>query len=331
MKVGVIGSGSFGTALGKILSDAGNDVILWSHSKDTVKVIKETRENSIYLPGLKIPDNVDITCEIEKAVKDKDLIVSVVPTQVTAKVIQQWKPYVGKQTYILAASKGVEQGTHRLVSDIFKDSFSDHPINHLFFLSGPSFAKEMMQEIPTAITIAGYDKKHIKEVQETFNNKYFRVYGSDDVVGVEIGGSLKNVIAVATGISDGLKFGNNTRTAIITRGLAEISRLGKKMGANPLTFMGLSGMGDLILTCTGDLSRNRQVGLRLGKGEKIKDIIESMRMVAEGVPTTESAYELAKINKVDMPITNAMYNIMYNDTDPRKTLEELMNRALKFE
>lgn len=215
--------------------------------------------------------------------------------------------------------------------DVFSQVFGDAKKPNLFFLSGPSFAREMALKMPTAITIAGYAAEKLPDIQKVFHNEYFRAYATPDVTGVELGGALKNVMAIATGIADGLKFGSNTRAAIITRGLAEIARLGEKLGAKPMTFMGLAGMGDLVLTCTGDLSRNRTVGLKLGQGMSLAAIQSEMRMVAEGVPTTESAYELAQQLGVELPITSAVYRILYENKPASEAIKELMARSIKFE
>ena len=331
MNISVIGAGSFGTALAKALAENGHPVKLWSHSKDTVDSIRASHENTIYLPGIQLPANIQPVNDIEEALHSVDLVLSVVPTQVSREVWHAARKFVPEKALIVVGSKGIEKKTHKLVAEIFVDLFGEVNKERLYFLSGPSFAKELAMQIPTAITIAGYNANHVPEIQKVFHNPYFRVYGTSDVIGVELGGALKNVMAIATGISDGLGLGSNTRAAIITRGLSEIARLGKAMGADPITFMGLAGMGDLVLTCTGDLSRNRTVGLRLGEGMTLKEIMNNMRMVAEGVPTTESAYELAKLKGVEMPITEAVYQILYENKAPKDTLMQLMGRQLKFE
>ncbi len=331
MKISVLGAGSFGTSLAMVLAHNDHEVHLWSHSRDTVEAITRKRENTIYLPGIALQESIQASQNMADIMKDTDAVLSVVPTQATREVWSQARKYLPDNTPIIVASKGIEQKTHLLVSEIMEDQMGKEYRENLFFLSGPSFAKELAEKKPTAITIAGYDEAKISEIQRLFFNKYFRVYGTTDVIGVELGGAMKNIIAIGTGISDGLGMGSNARAALITRGLAEIARLGKAKGADPLTFMGLAGLGDLVLTCTGDLSRNRQVGIRLAKGEKIARIVDSMRMVAEGVPTTQSAFELAQKLGVSMPITEAAYHILYLDKDPGTVYGMLMHREIKFE
>lgn len=327
MRISVIGAGSFGTALAKLVAENGHDVLLWSHSKDTADAISSQHENTIYLKGIALPETIQVTTDLAAAVKHAELVVSATPTQAIREV------YAGTDLNvpIVVASKGIEKKTHLLVCEVFQQIFGKEREQNLFFLSGPSFAREMALKIPTAITIAGYHAERLPEIQKVFHNDYFRAYATPDVIGVELGGALKNVMAIATGIADGLKFGSNTRAAIITRGLAEIARLGEKLGAKPITFMGLAGMGDLVLTCTGDLSRNRTVGLKLGSGMSLAEIQSEMRMVAEGVPTTESAYELAQNLGVDLPITTAVYRILYENKPAREAIKELMSRSIKFE
>lgn len=330
MKTTVMGAGSFGTSLAKLLAENGHETTLWSHSSDTLDAIREKGENSVYLPGIPLPP-MHLTQDSAEALDTAELVVTAVPAQATRSVWEKHREHLPAGALVVSASKGIEIGTDMLVSDILLEVLGASYRNKLFFLSGPSFAKEMALRVPTAITIAGWDASRIPEIQKAFHTDYFRVYGTADVNGVELGGALKNVMAIATGIAEGLGLGNNSRAAIITRGLHEIARMGKRMGADPMTFMGLAGMGDLVLTCTGDLSRNRSVGLRLGKGEKLKEILESMRMVAEGVPTTKSANELRRKLGIEMPITEGVYSILYEEKEPKTAIAELMNRRLKFE
>lgn len=331
MRIAVIGAGSFGTALAKLTAENGHDVLLWSHSQDTAQSIETKHENTIYLRGIPLPENLRVTTQFDDALSHAELIVSATPTQAIREVYGSDNRAAKIDVPIVVASKGIEKKTHLLVCELFLQIFGESKKKNLFFLSGPSFAREMALKMPTAITIAGYATESLPEVQKVFHNEYFRAYATADVIGVELGGALKNVMAIATGIADGLKLGSNTRAAIITRGLAEIARLGEKLGAKPMTFMGLAGMGDLVLTCTGDLSRNRTVGLKLGQGMSLEEIQSEMRMVAEGVPTTESAYELAQKLGVDLPITAAVYHILYKDMPARAAIHELMGRASKFE
>jgi glycerol-3-phosphate dehydrogenase (NAD(P)+) len=331
MRISVIGAGSFGTALAKLLSENGHDVLLWSHSADTAEAIRKNHENTIYLKGIPLPESIRVTTDFSEAAGHAELIVSATPTQAIREVYSAEGRAAKINTPVVVASKGIEKKSHMLVCDIFKDIFGEEKKDNLFFLSGPSFAREMALKMPTAITIAGYDTAKLPDIQKVFHNEYFRAYATPDVIGVELGGALKNVMAIATGIADGLKFGSNTRAMIITRGLAEIARLGEKLGAKPITFMGLGGMGDLVLTCTGDLSRNRTVGLKLGQGMTLAEIQAEMRMVAEGVPTTESAHELAAKLSVDLPITAAVYKILYEKIPALEALKDLSRRSIKFE
>ena len=331
MNITVLGSGSFGTALAKLLAENKNEVLIWGRNGDMIKQINDKNENPNYLPGFKLPANLKATQDIKESLKNTDIILSVLPTQVTRNIIQDIKENIPSNTRIVVCSKGIEQKTHKLVCDIFIEVLGDEVKEYLYFLSGPSFAREIASKMPTAVSLATYRKEKLKETQAIFSSPYFRAYGIDDVIGVELGGALKNVIAIACGISDGLGLGSNTKTAIITRGLAEISRLGVAMGAKPATFMGLAGMGDLILTCTGNLSRNRTVGLRLGEGIALKDILGNMKQVAEGVTTTESVYEIANQKGVPMPISNAIYAIIYKEAPPKDVLKQLMNRDMKLE
>lgn len=327
-KIAVIGAGSWGTTLAMLLADKGYHVKLWVYESDLAGEMQKSRENKIYLPGHRLSDNIIVTSIIKDAVKDAGVLVFVVPSHVARGVIKGLAGFLSDNILIVSAAKGIENDTLMLMSDIFKEVLPEPLHKNLTFLSGPSFAKEVVKKMPTAVALAAYNKKAGESVQGLFSTDYFRVLTNSDVKGVELGGALKNVIAIATGISDGMGFGHNTRAAIITRGLAEITRLGIAMGAEPATFAGLSGLGDLILTCTGELSRNRTVGFRLGQGEGLKDILNSMKMVAEGVKTTKAAYELSKKHKIEMPITNEVYYILYEGKDVKVSARDLMKREL---
>jgi glycerol-3-phosphate dehydrogenase (NAD(P)+) len=306
------------------------EVELWVREPDLVDEIKEKRENSWYLPGIRLNDNLKVSSDLKEVVRYKDYYLVVVPTQFIRQTLIQVKDLFPMSPTIICASKGIEIASLSPLSKVIEESLAEKkPVYAI--LSGPSFAKEVSLKLPTAVSLGCANEQIGKRIQRIFSNNYFRVYYNSDYLGVELGGALKNVMALAAGIADGLGFGHDARAALITRGLAEMSRLGVALGARERTFMGLSGMGDLVLTCTGDLSRNRQVGLRLGKGEKLKEIIDSMRMVAEGVKTTEAVYKLAQKIGVDLPITSQVYAILYEGKDPREAVSKLMQRELKEE
>jgi glycerol-3-phosphate dehydrogenase (NAD(P)+) len=323
----VIGAGSWGTTLAYLLSDKGYDITLWVHGKDLAEEMNNTRINSIYLPNIKLRDDMKVTNSIDDAVKKARYILNAVPAQYTRAVFKEAIPYIIDEAIIISVSKGIERGTLLTVSSILKE-LSDHPVA---VLSGPSFAKEVIKKLPTAVTLATEDKNTGFILQEVFNTNNFRVYTHDDIPGVEIGGALKNVMAIASGISDSLGLGNNARASLITRGIIEMTRLGIAMGAKERTFSGLSGIGDLVLTCTSPLSRNYTVGVKLGQGIKLKDFLNQTRSVAEGVATAESAYELSKKYNIEMPIVEQVYKVIYGDKDPVLAVRDLMERSLKSE
>lgn len=329
--IAVIGAGSWGTTLANLLAIKGHDVALWCFEVDLAERINNERINDLYLPEIVLSRQLRVTSELSSACRDRELILFVSPSQVTRGVLQQALPYIDKQATVLSASKGIENDTLKLLSDVFEDILPVEMHERLGYLSGPSFAREVSLGMPTAVVAAARQREVAEMIQSTFSTESFRVYTHDDIIGVELGGAMKNVIAVAAGVSDGLGFGHNTRAALITRGLVEMTRLGLKLGGKAETFAGLAGMGDLVLTCTGDLSRNRSVGIELGKGRKIDDILNGMQMVAEGVKTTLSAYQLAQKLKVDVPIIEQMYLILYQDKDPREAVSDLMLRDLKSE
>jgi glycerol-3-phosphate dehydrogenase (NAD(P)+) len=331
MKIGVIGSGSFGTALGSLLADKGYDVVLWTRSQEMVDSVNGNHRNIRHLPNLVLPDKLTASTSLEDVVIGKDMIVSAPPSHALGEILHRIKDIIPAKIPIVSASKGIENESLRLVSEIFESELPGSFHSQLSYLSGPSFAKEIVSKVPTIVSIASKNEATARKVQEIFSFTYFRTYWTPDVVGVEVGGALKNVIAIAAGVSDGLGFGQNTRAALITRGLTEISRLGIKLGADPMTFLGPSGMGDLVLTCCGEASRNRTVGFRLGKGEKLKEILDSMNEVAEGVKTTMSAKNLSDKMNVEMAITQEVYQMLYEDKDPRLVVKDLMGRDLKRE
>lgn len=329
--IGVIGAGSWGTTLADLLAKKLHKVTLWAYEPELVNEMIARRENSLYLPGIKLADNLNFTGSLAEAVSNKDLLLFVVPSQVLRSVLVAAVPNMAAETIVVSASKGIELESLKLVSQVYEESLPEKLYERFAVLSGPSFAREVALEMPTAVVAAAAEPAIAKAVQEIFNSRFFRVYTNGDVIGVELGGAVKNVIAIAAGISDGLGFGSNTRAALITRGLAEISRLGQALGAKGETFAGLAGMGDLVLTCTGELSRNRSVGIQLGQGRTLDQILGEMRMVAEGVKTTESTCLLAEKLGVDMPIAFKVNEILYKNRPARDAVIELMSRDLKAE
>ncbi|MBU0484228.1 MAG: NAD(P)-dependent glycerol-3-phosphate dehydrogenase [Proteobacteria bacterium] len=337
-QVAVIGAGSWGTALAKLLSDNGKQVILWGHCAKHIDNISKLSENTTYLPGCKLSKNIKFTNVLSDAVDEAQAIVMVVPSHVFRDVFSRIVPFLKKNQYIISATKGIENESLMTMTQVMAEivnKSTDLPFIlsdlHLGVLAGPSFAKEVANGTPTAVTVAAKVKSESVYFQKLFFSANFRVYASTDVIGQELGGALKNIVAIAAGICDGLGYGTNTRAALITRGLAEITRLGVKMGASPHTFSGLAGMGDLVLTCTGDLSRNRTVGLKLGQGLKINDIVDHMDMVAEGVKTTWSAKKLADRFGVEMPILDQVYQVIYEDKPCNMAVISLLNRDQKDE
>ncbi len=331
MKIGVIGAGSWGTALANMLAGKGYPVTLWAYEKDLVERMKMTRENDLFLPGFSLSSNLDFTADLSAAVSGKEMVLLVSPSQVMRLVVQQALEDFNPESLIVSASKGIENGTLLTMSQVLRELLPPSCHQRLAVISGPSFAKEVAAGIPTAVVAAAPQQDIAEQVQNIFTNAAFRVYTNNDILGVELCGALKNVMALAAGVSDGLGFGLNTRAALITRGLAEISRLGLALGAQAATFSGLAGMGDLVLTCTGDLSRNRSVGIALGQGKTLDEILNGMNMVAEGVKTTLSAYQLAAKVGVEVPITEQMYKILYQQKDPRQAVTDLLSRNLKAE
>jgi glycerol-3-phosphate dehydrogenase (NAD(P)+) len=329
--IGVIGAGAWGTALAILLAGKSHNVTLWMYEKDLAEETERKRENRVYLPGFPLPESIQVTSSLETAVRGKSVILSVVPSHTVRAVSKQFASYLSINAIIVSASKGIEIETLMPLSGVLKDILPEQFHNRLCFLSGPSFAKEVAQKMPTAVTLASYDQTIGKKAQTTFSTSYFRVYTNPDVIGVELAGSLKNVVAIAAGVLEGIGYGYNTMAALLTRGLAEMARLGVAMGGNMHTFSGLAGMGDLVLTCTGGLSRNRTLGTRLGKGEKLDDVLKSLKTVAEGVTTARAAHNLARKYNVEMPIVDEVYQLLYEGKDPKKAVKDLMNRELKGE
>lgn len=330
-KIGVIGAGSWGTALANLLAEKGMDVTLWVREEEVYDQIRRERVNGLFLPGVRLSNLLRPARSFAEALSGNQLALIVVPSHVFREVLEGLRPYLREDVHVMAATKGIENDTCMTMSQIAETVLPKSSMRTYACLSGPSFAKEVSAGYPTAVTIACNDIRHAERLQQMFSTPFFRVYVSEDIIGLELGGALKNVIAIAAGAADGLNFGHNARAALITRGLAEITRLGVAMGANPHTFAGLAGIGDLVLTCTGDLSRNRTVGLKIGKGMKLREITGGMKMVAEGIKTTRSAYELSKKLGVDMPITREIYHVLYNSKDPRDAVKDLMTREPKVE
>jgi len=327
-RITLLGGGSWGTALAKLLSENGHTVTVWLRDEDQCRELTTERENKKYLPGVIIPDNIVFTSQINESLKDAEYILIVTPTQKIRSVLKQFNSEYKKNKIIINASKGIEIGTMCLVSDIVREETEDCIFADL---TGPSIAKEVVAKMPTAITVACEDKKVASEIQDMFMSSYFRVYTNDDVVGAELGGALKNIIALGAGISDGIGYGDNAKAALMNRGIVEIARLGIAMGADVETFFGLSGIGDLMVTCMSKFSRNWNAGYLIGQGYSKEEAAKKVGMVVEGISTTYAAYELSKKLNVEMPIVNAMYDLLQNNADVKETVNKLMLRDKKEE
>ncbi|PIP36092.1 MAG: glycerol-3-phosphate dehydrogenase [Desulfobacterales bacterium CG07_land_8_20_14_0_80_52_14] len=329
--VGVVGGGSWGTAIANLLALKGFRIDWWIYEAEVREQIRQFRENRVFLPGVLLSRNALPTHDLGQAIQGKDVVVVVVPSHFLRDVACRMADFVEEKTLFVSASKGIENETHFTMSAVLQASLNHLPKDRIAALSGPTFAVEVARQVPSVATVASTDPKTAFFVQHVLATPFFRVYTSNDVVGVELCGALKNVIAIASGIVDGLNLGLNTRAALITRGLAEMRRLGRALGADPDTFTGLAGVGDLILTCTGDLSRNHTVGKKIGEGMKLSEILSGMRMVAEGVKTANSVYKLSERLGVEMPICGEVYRILYEDASPSEALHRLMTRELKQE
>jgi len=327
--ISVLGDGGWGTTLAILLSEKGFKVTLWGAFKDYVQYLNKTRENKRFLPGIKMPKEIKITGDLCVALSGKELIVLATPSQYARSVLKKIKNIgFSKDAVFLSVIKGIEVGTLKRISQIIHEELGNVKSASL---SGPTIAHEVAQGIPSVAVIASNDVKLRRKLQGVFMTEKFRIYTNADVIGVELGGSLKNIIAIACGASDGLKLGTNTKAAILSRGLSEISRLGHAMGANVRTFSGITGLGDLVTTCISPFSRNRFVGEEIAKGKTLKEIQKHMKMVAEGVPTTKSAYALSLKYKVDMPITKEVYRVLYKNKSPLQAVKDLMAREGKEE
>lgn len=331
MKISVLGAGGWGTALAILLHNNGHRVTLWEYKRNYAKSLSKSRVNKLYLPNIKIPKEISITHSLDDATEDQHMVVLAIPSQFLRDVLSKLSKVDFSDTILVSVAKGIEKETLLTVSLIIKDVIKKIDESNIGVLSGPSHAEEVAKKIPTAVVTASKSIETAEQIQAAFMTSYFRAYSSTDVIGVELGGALKNVIAIGAGIIDGANFGDNTKAAIMTRGVAEISRLGIELGAKPETFAGLSGIGDVIVTCMSKHSRNRYVGEQIGKGKKLKDVLKSMNMVAEGIVTCKSARELAIQAKVETPIIEAVYRTLYEDRDPQKMTFELMNRDMKSE
>ena len=327
-KVTVIGDGGWGTALGLIAFENGHDVTIWGPFADYIETVKASRENKSFLEGVTIPDGVNMTADRTEALKDADAVILAVPTKYYSDVVASMKGLIPANASVVSVAKGLDRDTHQRMSTL-AESLLDH--SPVAALSGPSHAEEVARGVPTAVTVACENEACSTNLQQLLSNSHFRVYTTQDVIGVELGGALKNVIAIAVGISDGLGFGDNTRAALITRGLVEMKRLGVALGADEKTFTGLSGLGDLIVTCTSKLSRNRGVGEKIGRGEKAADILSNMQQAVEGVWNCASAHAVAEENSIDAPVTTEVYAIIHENKDPLDAMKSLLTRDVKPE
>lgn len=328
MKCAVIGAGAWGTALANVLAENSHDVALWAFEPDVAESIENSRENARFLPGITLHGGVHASTDKGRVLDGATLVAFAAPSHVLRSVTEDCVAMVRGDATLVVATKGIERGTLSLMTDVVAGVLPKRPV---VALSGPSFASEVASRQPSAVVAASTDRAAAAATQEAFSSPSFRVYTHDDVTGVELGGALKNVMAVATGISDGLSLGFNARAALITRGLAEITRLGTRLGARAATFAGLAGLGDLVLTCTGSLSRNRSVGLEIGRGRALAEVLAGRDTVAEGVTTTESAKALAEREGVEMPIVAAVHRVLFERQPARWALVELMSRGLRGE
>lgn len=326
--IAVLGAGAWGTALAKLLAEKNNEVWLWGRPPEVIESIEQAHRNDRYLPGFELPERLHATGDPERALRGAEMVVMVIPSHATRSVLQELKPFLPRNVPLVSATKGIENDSLMLMHQVTGDVLGPDFLAMYTTLSGPSFAKEVALKHPTVVAVAGSRREVAQQVQERFSSDVFRVYWSDDLLGVELGGALKNVIAIAAGAGDGMGFGHNSRAAVITRGLNELARLAVAKGAMPLTVAGLAGMGDLVLTCTGELSRNRTVGIELGRGKKLDAILRDLGHVAEGVKTARSSYELARLLGVEMPITEQVYQVLYQDKSVSDALTDLMRRPL---
>jgi glycerol-3-phosphate dehydrogenase (NAD(P)+) len=326
--IGVLGGGSWGTALAILLTNKEYKLDMWVRNEEQVKLMNSLRENKRYLPNIPLPEGLFVSTDLEKTIHNKDVILLSVPTHGVREALNNAKKYIKKNQIIVNVAKGIENDTLLRISEIVNEILPD---NDYAILSGPSHAEEVALNIPTTVVSASINKNVAEYIQDLFITPTFRVYTNPDIIGVELGGALKNIIALGAGISDGLNYGDNTKAALMTRGIFEMARLGDKLGANPNTFSGLSGIGDLIVTCTSMHSRNRRAGILIGQGRTLDESVKEIGMVVEGIKTTKSAYKLAQKLNIDMPITEEIYNVLYNNADVKTSVGYLMGRDKKHE
>lgn len=330
MKISIIGAGSFGTAMAAVAAGCGNEVVLWAHDPNVAEEIEQTGHNPIYLPSVVLDERVHATSDLAEAARFSDVLFMIVPSHHFRGVLAQLRPHLGREVSIVSGTKGIENETLKRMSEVTAHELKDG-LRAFAVLSGPTFALEAARGDPTAAVVASTDIALAEQVQHAMSSPTFRIYNSSDVAGVELAGSLKNVIAIAAGVIEGLGLGSNTTAALITRGLHEMTKLAIALGGRIETLAGLAGMGDLVLTCTGSLSRNRRVGVALGRGKSLAEILAESRTVAEGVKTSKAAKELADRHHIDMPITAEMYRVLHENESPRSALQRLMTRSLKSE
>ena len=330
-KITVFGMGSFGTALANVLAENGHTVLMWGKNEDSVKELNDHQQNNRYLKDVVLNSSIKATSDINEAVNFTDIYLMALPTKAMREVTSQIDGLINTKKTFIHVAKGIENDTFKRVSEMIEDSISEEHNGGIGVLSGPSHAEEVVIKQPTTVAASSKDEKVSELIQDLFMNDYLRVYTNNDLVGVELGGALKNIIAVASGIVAGMGYGDNAKAALMTRGLAEISRLGEKLGADPMTFLGLGGIGDLIVTCTSTHSRNYTLGYKLGQGQTMDEALNEMNMVVEGIYTTNSVYHLAKQQNVDMPITNALYKVLFEDKPVKDSVKDLMGRDKKSE
>ncbi len=331
MRVTIIGGGAWGTALSRVAAEEGHQVRVWVYETEVARAINEQHENPVYLPGVKLDEGIRASSDMEESLQGAELVVVVVPSHFVRKVMSEAALHVPEGAYLASATKGIEDDTLLTMSGVLAEVLPPAVSRNLVVISGPSFAKEVAKKVPTAVVAAAHDLRVAEKVQHSLAAAYLRIYSQTDVIGVELGGTVKNPIAIAAGICDGMELGLNARSALITRGLAEMARLGMRMGANPMTFAGLAGLGDLVLTCTGHLSRNYTVGVKIGQGQSLDEILAEMKSVAEGVRNAATVYKLAKKMDVDMPIIEQIHRVLYENKPPKAAVRDLMTRELKSE